>query len=105
MSDVRVVIDAQKIEDEVTQAILDSVIGKKLKEKLEKLAEQWKIGEYWEDNLEKIIEGEVKLIIHAKVREAIQPHLKKNIDHLVTEELLNKLIIAGMSQLEVKSSY
>jgi len=105
MTDVQVLIDAQKIESEVTQAILDSAIGTQLKKSLEKLAEQWKLGSYWQDNLTKIIEKEVNQIIHAKVREAIRPHLEKNVDHLVTKELLDKLIIAGMSQLEVKSRY
>jgi len=105
MSDVTVLIDAEKIEHEVTQAILDSAIGTQLKKKLEELAEKWKIGAYWDDNLKKVIEQEVNQIIRDKVREAIKPHLEKNIARLVTPHLLNELIEAGMSQLKVESRY
>ncbi len=105
MSEVTVLIDAEKIQHEVTQAILDSAIGKQLKKTLEELAKKWNVGGYWNNTLTKIVEDEVNSVIRTKVREAIIPYLETNVPKLITPSLLEELTTAAMSSLKVGSHF
>lgn len=100
---VRVELDADVIQAYVTQALLDSAIGKHLKIALEKLAETWKVKNHWDSTLEKLIKQEAERQISERVRELVKPYLEANINRLVTKDLIEELAAKAVKKLTVST--
>ena len=105
MTSIEVNINAEAVQAQVVQAILDSAIGASLKVTLEKLATEWKLQSSWESNLKKIIEQEVQSIIRKAVHDKLEAEFTTFIGGFVTPQLVQEATQYATDNLGFKQRY
>ena len=88
--DIKVDINSKQIEKQVTEAIIKSAIGEKIKESIDSMM---KDGGYRIDSIiEKVVESEMKSIIRNTIVIEQNDTIKKLVTKAITEEAIQKVI-------------
>jgi len=94
---VDVNLDADTVNKMVTDAILGSVIGDRLREVVTKQVET--IGTGYNDPVKLAVEREVQLLVNNIVNEQFKPMIEAKVRELVTDQLMSDIALASWRSL------
>lgn len=96
---IQVTLDAQAIEAQVTQAILDAALGAKIKDAIEKSIKQFNIDSYFDNALRTIVEQQMKSAIADMVREKYSDVVLQKVHEKFDDAFMHDVITALVSRL------
>ena len=94
---IEVNVDADAVNKMVTDAILDSAIGKTLREVVEKKVKD--LGQSYNNPIELAVDREVQLLVSSLVNEKFKPMIASRVNELVTDELVSRIATAAFDCL------
>lgn len=94
---IEVNVDADAVNKMVTDAILDSAIGKTLREVVEKKVKD--LGSSYNNPIEAAVDREVQLLVLKLVQEQFKPLIAARVNELMTEELVSRIATAAWENL------
>lgn len=95
--DIEVNVDSDAINKMVTDAILDSAIGKTLREVVEKKVND--LGKSYNNPIEAAVDREVQLIVQKLVQDQFKPMIEARVNELLTEEMTTRIVTAAWENL------
>lgn len=90
-------VDAAAVNKMVTDAILDSAIGKTLREVVEKKVKD--LGQAYNNPIELAVDREVQLLVSSMVNEKFKPMIATRVNELMTEEMVTRICSAAWENL------
>lgn len=94
---IDVKIDADTVNKMVTDAILGSVIGDKLREQVEKQVAT--IGTGYNDPVKLAVEREVQLLVNSIVNTQFKPLIESKVRELLTDQMVSDIATASWNSL------
>jgi hypothetical protein len=94
---IEVQVDAEAVNKMVTDAILESAIGKTLREVVEKKVAD--LGRSYNNPIELAVDREVQVLVSSMVNEKFKPLIAERVNELVTEELVTRIAGAAWDSL------
>lgn len=94
---IEVNVDADTVNKMVTDAILDSAIGKTLREVVEKKVAE--LAKPYNNPIELAVDREVQLLVSSLVNEKFKPMIAARVNELLTEEMVTRIATAAWENL------
>lgn len=94
---IEVNVDADTVNKMVTDAIMDSAIGKTLREVVEKKVAD--LGKGYNNPIELAVDREVQLLVTSLVNEKFKPLIATKVNELMTDELISRISLAAWENL------
>lgn len=94
---IEVNVDADAVNKMVTDAILESAIGKTLREVVEKKVAD--LGESYNNPIELAVDREVQLLVSSMVNEKFKPLIASRVTELMTDEMVSRISTAAWESL------
>jgi hypothetical protein len=94
---IEVNVDAAAVNKMVTDAILDSAIGKTLREVVEKKVAD--LGKSYNNPIELAVDREVQLLVSSMVNEKFKPMIAAKVAELMTDEMVSRISTAAWENL------
>jgi len=94
---IEVHVDADAVNKMVTDAILESAIGKTLREVVEKKVAE--LGRAYNNPIEAAVDREVQLLVLALVNQKFKPAIEARVNELVTDELMLRIATAAFESM------
>lgn len=94
---IEVNVDADAVNKMVTDAILESAIGKTLREVVEKKVAD--LSKSYNNPIELAVDREVQLLVSSIVHEKFQPIIAARVNELLTEEMVTRIATAAWENL------
>lgn len=99
MLDVKVEVNAEDVQRQVVQAIIDSAIGEALKKSLEELAKEWKVAGYWDNSLTKTIKQEAEALLRQETIKRVKPIIVAKVESLITDDFVEAIVRKGWESI------
>ncbi len=94
---IEVQVDAEAVNKMMTDAILDSAIGKTLREVVEKKVAE--LGSSYNNPIAAAVDREVQLLVSSIVNEKFKPMIAARVQELLTEEMVTRISTAAWENL------
>lgn len=100
--DIKIEMDAQKVQDAVVASIMQSTLGKHVEDAIADKLKQWGAHSYWESGLKKMVAELMEAEVRRAVTETITPTIRERVAAALTPELLNTFVTENIATIQVK---
>lgn len=99
---MKVEIDAAELQAQFNAAVLQTAFGKQIQAAVDEKVKKWNEGGSWDNTLQKEVHAMMEREVREAVQRAVAPRIAELVAASLTEELLARVVTAGINCIEFK---